>query len=209
MYKVFFDNKTLIFCDPRTTVRSTSPSHKVLLRKDGSETSIQEAVKALSDPEMENVIIETPDVETAFKKFKSLFTVIKAGGGFVYTASSKLLMIFRRKKWDLPKGKLDEGENLEQCSLREVAEETGVTSLVLEKRLLTTYHTYIEKGKPILKESHWFLMRAQEEADLIPQSEEDIERCEWVPFEAIAAYHSDTHLSIKEVINAGLKAVMT
>ncbi len=38
----------------------------------------------------------------------------------------EILMIFRRGKWDLPKGKLDKGESLEACALREVEEETGL-----------------------------------------------------------------------------------
>jgi 8-oxo-dGTP pyrophosphatase MutT (NUDIX family) len=36
---------------------------------------------------------------------------IVAAGGLVFNENKELLMIYRRSKWDLPKGKLDEGEN--------------------------------------------------------------------------------------------------
>ena len=54
--------------------------------------------------------------------------------------------MFRRGKWDLPKGKLDPGETLEACALREVREETGVGQLELIKFLLVTEHEYEESG---------------------------------------------------------------
>ena len=47
----------------------------------------------------------------------------------------KLLMIFRRGKWDLPKGKLDKGETFERCAVREIEEETGFRNL----KLLASY----------------------------------------------------------------------
>jgi len=53
-------------------------------------------------------------------------------------------MIFRRGKWDLPKGKLDKGETLEQCAVREVREETGLKKIKLQSPLMTTYHTYMK-----------------------------------------------------------------
>ena len=51
---------------------------------------------------------------------------IIAAGGLVTNENNELLMIFRRGKWDLPKGKLDKGETIEECAIREVEEETGI-----------------------------------------------------------------------------------
>jgi len=70
----------------------------------------------------------------------------------------ELMLIFRRGKWDLPKGKLDPGETLETCALREVQEETGVSNVKLEKFIGITQHTYFDKhiGKEVLKETHWY-----------------------------------------------------
>ena len=58
-------------------------------------------------------------------------TKIIAAGGLVTNKHNELLMIFRRAKWDLPKGKLDEGESIEACAVREVEEETGIKNISL------------------------------------------------------------------------------
>ena len=41
---------------------------------------------------------------------------IIAGGGIVENEERKILFQFRRGKWDLPKGKLEEGETIENCA---------------------------------------------------------------------------------------------
>lgn len=105
-------------------------------------------------------------------------TTIKAGGGLVVNSAGEILMIFRRSRWDLPKGKLEAGETIEECALREVAEECGIDDLVLVEFLCTTHHEYIENGRPIDKESHWFLMSGSGTPK--PQIEEDIEQARWV-----------------------------
>src|SRR4249919_1544763 len=84
--------------------------------------------------------------------------IIKAGGGLVKNEKKEILFMFRRGKWDLPKGKLDPGESIEECAVREVVEETGLKKVELKHFLVTTYHTYTENGKHILKESHWYNM---------------------------------------------------
>jgi len=42
-----------------------------------------------------------------FVKFASLYTNITAAGGIVRSSKGEILFIFRHKKWDLPKGKVD------------------------------------------------------------------------------------------------------
>jgi 8-oxo-dGTP pyrophosphatase MutT (NUDIX family) len=102
---------------------------------------------------------------------------IIAAGGLVTNNKNELLMIFRRGRWDLPKGKLDEGETIEACALREVREETGIGDLELENLVGITYHEYFEKrlNEDITKETHWFAMHVNGEPKLNPQKEEDIE----------------------------------
>ncbi len=137
--------------------------------------------------------------------FKSQLTVIVAAGGLVYTNDNELLLIFRKGKWDLPKGKLDEGEELETCALREIEEETSASALTIENPLFISYHTYNEKGKNILKESHWFLVKANNKSNLQPQTEEDIEKCEWVPVSELLSYLHNAHASIGDVIATGVR----
>src|SRR4051812_26195302 len=96
---------------------------------------------------------------------------IFAAGGLVTTDKNELLMMFRRGKWDLPKGKLDEGESLETCAVREVQEETGLKDVVLEGLVGITYHEYFDKYSDVdvIKETHWFAMKAKREDKLVPQ----------------------------------------
>jgi mutator protein MutT len=129
--------------------------------------------------------------------------LIKAGGGLVKNQNDEVLFIFRRGKWDLPKGKLDKGETLEQCALREVEEETGVTQLTLMHFLLITEHEYEEWGTMILKETHWWLMETKRNQPLIPQTEEDITEIKWI---GLADFHivlQNTYPVILDVLKAG------
>lgn len=147
------------------------------------------------------------DVEAVMKALKRKFVVIMAAGGFIHTDKNDILLIFRRGKWDLPKGKLDENEEMEACAVREVKEETGLLQVQVQAPLEVTYHTYHQDGKHILKESHWYLMRSEKQPDLQPQLEEDIQKCEWVAVEQLATYMENTHASIADVVKAGIKAL--
>src|ERR1700712_23652 len=84
--------------------------------------------------------------------------IIYAAGGLVINEKNEILFMFRRKVWDLPKGKVDPGESNEEAAIREVAEETGLRQIVLHEPLINTHHTYEEKGKMIRKQTHWFRM---------------------------------------------------
>jgi 8-oxo-dGTP pyrophosphatase MutT (NUDIX family) len=109
-------------------------------------------------------------------------TKIIAGGGLVLNDEGGLLMIFRRDKWDLPKGKLDAGETIEQCAVREVKEETGLAAVEHGELIGITYHEYFDPylKEEVVKESHWYAMRARGEQLLVPQTEEDITEIKWV-----------------------------
>ncbi len=88
--------------------------------------------KFLFEDAYQNYLIIHPDPQYIFSKIKKHFTVIQAGGGLVLNEKNELLMIFRRGKWDLPKGKIDAGETIDMTALREVSEETGLTKLQLQ-----------------------------------------------------------------------------
>ena len=120
--------------------------------------------------------IDSPD---PLKEFEKAFTLIQAGGGVVRNPQGRILFIKRRGKWDLPKGKLETGEDISECAQREVEEETGVKGLfVLGKRVIT-YHIYKQDQRWYLKETHWYNMYSDGREDLRPQKEEDIEVCAW------------------------------
>jgi 8-oxo-dGTP pyrophosphatase MutT (NUDIX family) len=131
------------------------------------------------------------------------FRLIRAAGGLVINDQGKILMIFRRGKWDLPKGKFEDGETIEECAEREVTEETGLQKLLLKKWLLKSYHTYADKKVPYLKETHWFLFHAPGDQPVHPQTEEDITKIEWVEPNNLPQYTNNTFGLIKDVLKEG------
>lgn len=128
---------------------------------------------------------------------------IIAGGGLVFNEKDELLMIFRRGFWDLPKGKLDAGETIEACAIREVQEETGLQNIVLGKFIGITKHLYFDKyiGKNAIKESHWFAMTSNSNQILKPQTEEDITEITWVAKVNLPVYLAKSYTAIVEVVN--------
>jgi len=130
-------------------------------------------------------------------------STIIAAGGLVTNEKGKLLMIFRRGKWDLPKGKLDEGESIEECAIREVKEETGLIQLTLIKSLGITCHEYFDKysQRDVIKESHWFEMKADSSQKLVPQTEEDIEQILWAGKKKIEKCLANSYKNIVEIVH--------
>lgn len=127
------------------------------------------------------------------------YTLIKAAGGVVYNQKKELLMIFRNGKWDLPKGKLETGESIEECAIREVQEECGVNNLQITSKLSDTYHTYELNGKMVLKHTFWFRMKTNFEGELSPQTKEGITKVEWVNQDEIAERLKNAYANLVEL----------
>ena len=127
------------------------------------------------------------------------FQVRIAGGGVVFRGD-ELLVMKRNGIFDIPKGHLNEGETIEECAVREVEEETGVTAEITEL-LHETFHTYMYKKKHVLKHTYWYKMKVSDrDQALIPQTEEGIEILEWVKVNEVKnKVWNNTYKSIKEV----------
>jgi len=127
--------------------------------------------------------------------------VIVAGGGLLLNEHHELLMIFRRGCWDLPKGKLDDGETIEACALREVEEETGVGNLLSGGLFGITRHQYFDPyiKEEVIKETHWYSMNVKGRPALIPQREEDITDIRWVPLQEVPALLENSFDTIREI----------
>lgn len=111
---------------------------------------------------------------------------VKAAGGVVFRVSDRsaeVLLILRNGCWDIPKGKHEPGESIQQCAVREVAEETGTSLPILLSSLGTTYHSYKMGNRSYGKTTWWYSMVFPREQDTYPQKEEGIERIEWVDLE--------------------------
>ena len=135
-----------------------------------------------------------------FDIFCRKFITIYAAGGIVHNNSQQILMIFRNNFWDLPKGKLELNEKIEDCAIREVEEETGVKELIITSKMPITYHTYEVNNKPILKCTHWFNMFTNYNGKLKPQVEEGISNVVWVNKIDVANKKKQMYPSIKELL---------
>lgn len=146
-----------------------------------------------------NLIIMADDLDWLKKEFFDAFKIIEAGGGLVQNQNGKYLMMFRKGKWDIPKGKIDKGEEIKAGALREVEEETGVQNLKINYKLGKTYHTYKLKDKWVLKETHWYAMRTDYDGELVPEESEGIEKVVWASKKEIKSMLKNSYASIKEV----------
>lgn len=146
-----------------------------LLKKEELKTKFKEFI---NHPEQAILTFETTEIKNGLEKFSELFKVIYAAGGLI-KQEDKYLFIYRLKKWDLPKGKIDKGESPEQAAIRECEEECAITGLSITKELEPTYHIYEYKGDYALKKTFWYAMNSTHKGHLIPQTEENIERVEW------------------------------
>ncbi|MEP6846157.1 MAG: NUDIX domain-containing protein [Panacibacter sp.] len=127
---------------------------------------------------------------------------IIAAGGLVTNEHNELLMIFRRGKWDLPKGKLDDGETITQCAAREVEEETGMRNLELGNFIGLTFHEYFDKwiNDDAIKETHWYAMKVKGSPTPTPQAEEHIEKIIWAGDAAIKECLKNSYQNIEDII---------
>jgi 8-oxo-dGTP pyrophosphatase MutT (NUDIX family) len=140
-------------------------------------------------------------VEELRNAFRSCFIPLKAAGGLIKNQKDEILMIYRRGKWDLPKGKLNNGESFEKAALREVKEECGITGMQIVRPLMSTYHTYPYKDGTALKKTSWYEMVYKGENELKPQIEEDIEEVRWVSREKLDFYLKNSYPAICDVFN--------
>ncbi|MDX9847213.1 MAG: NUDIX domain-containing protein [Tenuifilaceae bacterium] len=146
--------------------------------------------------------VVSDDLLNLLHLFTSQYKIIDAGGGLVTNNKGSLLLIRRNGFWDLPKGKVDKGETIEQAAVREVEEECGVSNLQLGSLLTTTYHTYTLNDTSFLKRSFWYSMSYSGDEMLKPQLNEGITDAVWVKPDALANYLKLTYESIKEVFRA-------
>jgi 8-oxo-dGTP pyrophosphatase MutT (NUDIX family) len=199
--KVYFNDKPLFLCDELTDEINAYAHHDdAVFMDEFSNPSINSIIHEMRTEKIHAGIFYHDNLDKLKKAFWKKFVIIQAGGGLVLNEQDEILFIFRRKKWDLPKGKLDKGETIEQCALREVEEETGLKNVKLKRPLLVSYHTYDENGKHFLKETHWYVMAASAKQLLQPQLEEQITEIRWVAKHDMREILKNTFPSIAEVL---------
>src|ERR1043165_8955577 len=198
MVKVFANNKTICFTS--NLMDFPQKQDTVLVRIH----SLDEIKMVYNELVNKNQFIEVyfyhENEKLMLITFSSIVKMIEAAGGLVQNAKGEYLFIFRKGKWDLPKGKLDKGESSSEAALREVEEECGVGQLKITKELEATYHTYQQDGEDILKKTYWFGMSCGDDSPLKPQTEEDITDAKWLGKDELNKVRENTYGAIEEVL---------
>jgi ADP-ribose pyrophosphatase YjhB (NUDIX family) len=200
--KIYFGEKPVYLCDEMDdTLKELLHHPDVVFVDELSAHAINAMLHEIKKDAFHAGIICSDNFEKLKKVFFKHFTLIEAAGGIVQNEDKDLLFIFRRGKWDLPKGKMEKGESAAVCAEREIEEETGVKGLHLKKTIGETYHVYDEFGKHILKTSHWFYFTCSNNQDAIPQTEEDISEVKWFKTKDIKKPVSNTYATIKDILS--------
>ncbi len=172
-----------------------------VLINDAFPDKVDELLRLMTDSKLKKVFSITfasQDKRSLINHIKQKFKVIQAAGGVV-DKSGKILLIYRKGRWDIPKGKLDKGESIKECAIREVEEETGV-KVEIEKKINATWHTYVTNRKYILKKTHWYVMTCVDDTNLAPQEEEGIKEAKWMNLTELRSALYDSYRSIRYVI---------
>ncbi|MDA0731978.1 MAG: NUDIX hydrolase [Bacteroidetes bacterium] len=156
-----------------------------------------------SHPNLNEIYISSKNVDELWMRFCMNYFEVVSAGGLVVNKNNKVLWIHRNKHWDLPKGKVEPGESLEDAAVREVTEETGIRELTITGDLATTYHTYEVDGIAHLKTTFWYTMTHNGENTAgTPQEIEGITEVRWMNANVPKNIWESTYGSIRIVINA-------
>lgn len=196
MYKVYIEDYVLLFASPS----EVTPAGEIFTPDQNETVSVTKLLQKLQITKHLNIISD--DIESIFEDFCSGLPLIEAGGGVARNAAEDVLMIFRNGRWDLPKGKLEKGERIEACAVREVCEECGLSGLDLGRFIMHTHHCYRIKERWVLKRTSWYQMRYTGTELPHPQTVEGITIAEWVPQAQIPERLLNTYHTIRDVFRA-------
>lgn len=177
MYKIYINN-TLVKLK-RSKPNRPNKANELIARYAGTVKHLHNFVDLAEKGGKDYITLYHDDYDKLKSDFKGLFNIVPAAGGLVTCENGEMLFIYRRAHWDLPKGKIEKAEKRKEAAIREVEEETGVSGLELKEKICVTRHVYKNRaGKRCIKKSYWYHMEAPRQ-DLIPQTEEDIEKAIW------------------------------
>jgi len=198
MYKVYFEDRLIIIGSEKSTENKNG---NIKLIRYKNKKSFYKALKEFKkDTNIQKLIIQTKKTKKVFKRLIKKFKPIDAAGGLVFNNDGKVLMIKRNGVWDLPKGKIEKGENRPEAAIREVEEECGISGLVIQGKVGRTYHTYTFRYQNIFKTTHWFLMKYEANGKLTPQTEEDITEVVWKTPKEVKEIIPNTYKSLVDIL---------
>ena len=196
MYKVFFNQKPIVLTTNIPPTKEDSPFFYVKF------TNKKFIVQVLKSKKVKMLYLYHPNEDKLFHYFFCIFKLVEAAGGLVRNLKTNhFLFIFRNKKWDLPKGRINKNEEVQKAAIREVEEETGVENLSITKSLNTTYHIFKRNRKYRLKKTFWYLMETNYSGELTPETKEGIEKAVWIDKKIIVSLKSEMYKNIDLVIS--------
>jgi 8-oxo-dGTP pyrophosphatase MutT (NUDIX family) len=197
MYIIFINDNALILSGSKEILNGFE---NVEVKAYNDSSSIDEALFKLQTDSCKELFLVGSCLPSMWDDFCARFQLIEAAGGVVTNSKKQVLWILRNDKWDLPKGKVEVGEQIQEAAVREVKEECGLTSIRLGVLLGVTYHIYSCKDVNVLKKSFWFSMSCPAQQDLIPQLEEGITEVVWADAALHQMYLENTYASISELL---------
>lgn len=204
MYKVFFNDSTIQF-GQENKISSKNNIIQGVVSED--YRIVRELISTIESGGMtKDFVILHEDPRSLWHNFKSQLVEIPAAGGVVMSRSHSLLFIRRLGVWDLPKGKIEKNETPESAAVREVEEECGISGLEIIRSLDSTFHIYrspyLKSQKDlVLKETKWFLMSGDDEQNLVPQTDENIEEARWFALDELDTVRANTYSSILDFLD--------
>lgn len=197
MYKVFIDNKPIVFTEKQKKT-AKHPDMLVVKMQDPLQVDLVKCRNEL--PEYVVLVVITPEPETLIRKVFATYDFVEAAGGIV-KRKRKYLFIERHGLWDIPKGKMEKGEKPAETAVREIEEECGISGPVVNRLIGVTFHTYEFRGKPTLKKNWWYALDYSGPSATNPQTEEDISKVVWLNRKEWERIRANTYLSIAEVLD--------
>lgn len=134
--------------------------------------------------------------------FFAVFQMIRTAGALVEDKQTRsFLWITRLGFLDLPKGKIEKGEDTLTAAIREIQEETGLSGhFAPVKPLHNTYHVYKFKERSIFKENHWFHLNYSGSTLVQPQIEEGISAVFWLKESEWKQRLHETYAGLQEML---------
>lgn len=196
MYEVFIKNKSLII-SKLLFEKKNYLYLKINLDNKNWKQKLKEDV--FIENSETNIYIHHVDAEAIFNILFENYLSITAAGG-ILSWNEKFLFIKRNGFWDIPKGKCEKNESIEESAIREVQEECEISDIKIERLLCTTLHTYEFQNKKILKKTYWYTMKHFGDGKTSPQKEEGITECKWFSKKEINVVKENTFKSIEYVL---------
>ena len=206
MYKIFYEQRALFF--------PTIEENSLVLDPTSQQLETYEVEKIhlflrqwLSLPLQEDVVIDGVSAEVLSAALCRTFTLAPAAGGVV-VSDGRFVAIERHGRPDLPKGHVEEGEEVVAAALREVEEETGLTGLSIVNALPSSWHAYLYEDEWRLKQTSWFLMSASDECHVQPQLDEDITEVVFLGPEELDWFLNNTYRSLAETLGKEIQRIL-